>query len=266
MPRTNKSLYPHMRALLSVSFAVCGFLMWAAPIKAAGQVLPVQIREDQLFVEQRLAEQRLAEQRLPSKLTVYAGPQSVKPRGTLYISVEAANINGQSSDGAPVTLQYQADGVARYVTKDSLDGLAVFIIPAQRASGLMSFSASSGAVTSNTARAIVTAGPPKNLQVSVRRHARENSVLITSNAIIDEYGNQITDLSLVNLSWLDKNGLIASQKKQLSNGRILINAPCPKGFRGPLKIQLNLKNAATITRNIAGLCPGRYGAGVGAKS
>ena len=66
-----------------------------------------------------------------NKLTVYAGPQSVVPLEIISVTVEAVNAQGGSLDNYPVTLSYNADGVAIMISGKTINGLVSFDVPAQ---------------------------------------------------------------------------------------------------------------------------------------
>ena len=194
-----------------------------------------------------------------NKLTVYAGPQSVVPLEIISVTVEAVNAQGGSLDNYPVTLSYNADDVAIMISGKTINGLVSFDVPAQTRAGLMTFTAYHKEAVSHMARIVVTAKHPLEFTLNTKQSRQVGAVDVSSNLIADMFGNQLSDLSLAVMEWIDGRGLLASQTTQLSNGRIIFTASCPKRFSGPLHIHASLKNISVVSEDISALCNSERG-------
>ena len=189
-----------------------------------------------------------------NKLTVYAGPQSAVPLEIISVTVQAVNAQGGSLDDYPVTLSYNSDDVAIMMSGKTINGLVSFDVPAQTRAGLMTFTAYHKDAVSHMARIVVTAKHPLEFTLNTKQSRQVGAVDVSSNLIADMFGNQLSDLSLTVMEWIDGRGLLASQTTQLSNGRIVFTASCPKRFSGPLHIRASLKNISVVSEDISALC------------
>jgi len=75
-----------------------------------------------------------------------------------------------------------------------------------------------------------------------------------SDVIADEYGNPVSDLSLISVDWIDDEGLKARQSTQLLNSRILLTGTCPAKFYGALKVQANLNAIQSAPIDVSSYC------------
>jgi len=65
-------------------------------------------------------------------LTVYAGPQSVSPRETIYITVEVTSSDDANIDNGTVELSFSLDGNNETQKASTVHGLVSFEVPAQK--------------------------------------------------------------------------------------------------------------------------------------
>ena len=163
-------------------------------------------------------------------LNIYAGPQSLAPRETVYVTIQS---EARETD---IELSYLSDGVEKILTGRTEDGLVSFELPAQKTVGHMSFTAKTDKGPFDTALVSVVAGAPQNFELSIRQGKQAESLEISSNVIRDAFGNAISDLALVSLDWVDDSGLISHQNTQLVQGRIALTANCPIAFSRRLQI------------------------------
>lgn len=189
-----------------------------------------------------------------SNLTIYAGPQSVSPGELIYVTVEGRNFSGQSLAAERVELSYIRDGEPTLVFGTFRDGLASFEVPAQNLNGLMSFSAKSSGAKSNNAEILVVSGPPQ--EFSIKSHPVRNGqgIELTSDKIADEYGNPISDLSLISINWMDQFGIKERHSVQPRNGYIFLLGQCPEAFSPPLMVQASVSTVASDPINVTALC------------
>ena len=196
---------------------------------------------------------------IESTVTVYAGPQSVSPNQTIFVTVEATNEKAESLMNTKVELSYKADGMLRTLSGKTTRGLALFEVPAQTTAGLMTFSAAVKGVTSKTARVMVTGNAPEAFTLTVKRTKQPGHIAITSSAIADRYGNRVSDMSVVSVDWIDMSGLTAQQMIQPTNGRIIFTAMCPKIFTGALRVRASLQTQQITSDDISYLCTPKEG-------
>jgi hypothetical protein len=196
---------------------------------------------------------------LEPKLALYAGPQSATPSQIIHVTIEAFDARGRNIDGEMLTLVYTYEGQERSITAKAQHGLVSFEIPAQRRAGHMSFYARYEGHETNASLVMITAGPAIALKLAARLGTAKNTIEVTSPVLSDNFGNSVTDLSLVSLNWIDAKGLKASHKAQLSNGAVNHTLRCPTSFTGPLRLQAQLGNLQFKTPDIALLCPSSDG-------
>lgn len=187
-------------------------------------------------------------------LTVYAGPQSVSPRETIYITVEVTSSDDANIDNGTVELSFSLDGNNETQKASTVHGLVSFEVPAQKSAGLMEFSAQYNSSQSNKALVAVVAGTPEELSLKVAPSARGGNVDISSGIIKDSFENSISNLSLVTLNWIDDRGLIGRQSLQLSNGIIDHTIPCPKQISGALNLRATLNSLQFLSSDISRFC------------
>ena len=187
-------------------------------------------------------------------VTIYAGPQSVSPGDIISVTVEATRADGKSLIDEVITMSFETDGVLETLSAKTTQGLALFEVPAQIKSGLMIFSANASGVASKEARIVVTANPPQAFTFKISRDEQVGYVEVVSSEIADEFGNHISDLSLVSVDWIDASGLNTRQMVQPTNGHIAFRAPCPSQFSGTLKIRASVQAQKITTPDIAELC------------
>lgn len=194
-----------------------------------------------------------------STVTVYAGPQSVSPNQTIFVTVEATDEKAESLMNTKVELSYKVDGRPLTMSGKTTRGLALFEVPAQNTAGVMTFSAAVKGVTSRTARVLVTANAPQAFALTVKQTKQPRHIAITSSVIADGYGNRISDMSVVSVDWIDMSGLTAQQMIQPTNGRIIFTAMCPKVFAGALRVRTSLQTQQITTSDISSLCTAKQG-------
>ena len=187
-------------------------------------------------------------------VTVYAGPQSISPEKTIFVSVEMTGEAGQNLSGETVELSFISDGRSRAVTGETVNGIAAFEVPAQRRAGLMNFSASASEAQQATAHVLVTSSAPQVFTLSAKPSDKPGYVSLRSSVISDRYGNAISDMALISLNWIDSAGLRGKHTTQPVMGRINLSAPCPKTFTGALKLQASLQTLSVSTPDISTLC------------
>ena len=192
-------------------------------------------------------------------VSVYAGPQSISPEKTIYVSVEVTGKSGQNLHGETVELSFLSDGRRVVVTGKTTHGLASFEVPAQRRAGLMRFSARVNDAAGNPAQVLVTSSAPQSFTFSAKPASQPGYVSLRSSVITDSYGNALPDLALITLDWIDNAGLRGKHTTQPVNGRIDVSAPCPKAFNGPLKLQASLQRLSVSTPDISALCMAQEG-------
>ena len=192
---------------------------------------------------------------LEPSLTLYAGPQSAAPLENIHVTIEALDARGRNIHGEALTLVYTASGQEHVINANAVHGLATFEIPAQRRAGHMTFYARYKGYVTDKGLVMIAAGRPKALKVIVNSGDVEGTVNVTSPVLTDDFGNAVTDLSLVSLGWIDSKGLKASHKAQLSNGIISQTLKCPARYAGGLRLQAGLGNLQFLTGDISKLCP-----------
>lgn len=185
---------------------------------------------------------------------VYVGPQSVSPKKSIYVTIEATDFSGKSLDSETAVLSYQSDGVTKSITGDLNHGLVSFEIPAQVSVGHMVFSATVSDISSNEVFVAVLAGRPQSLSLKAEPVERADSVVIFSNVITDKFGNPVSDLSVIQIDWQDETGLIAQQTSQLLNGRVNLISNCPATFSGELQIKASLDSLQFILPKLNAVC------------
>ena len=189
-----------------------------------------------------------------SSLTVFVGPQSVIPNEPIYVTVEVQDRAGNSANNHKVTLYFQDNGQDKALLGKTLNGLVSFEVPGQTKAGLMVFKADIGTSRSKDAMVIVSAAQPSQFSLSVEPALNAGALIVSSAMITDAFNNQLSDLSLVTIDWLDARGLKKTHKVQLATGRIMFTGLCPKDFRPPLKIRATLKNVRAESMDVSSLC------------
>ncbi|MEP3654749.1 MAG: hypothetical protein ABJO36_07625 [Litorimonas sp.] len=192
-----------------------------------------------------------------SRLQVYAGPQTTIPGENISVTIEMTDGHGKSVQGETVQLTYVSDSVPKLLSGKISNGLMSFDVSAQSIAGGMTFQATSGDLTSNSARVQIVATQPDTFKLEVRSSNNVNLVDITTDSISDAFGNLISDQSLVALSWVDNTGVKRSEAAQLSNGRIIYTSICPGEYAAPLKIRAVLKNVEVFSSDLSVLCASR---------
>jgi len=187
-------------------------------------------------------------------LTVYAGPQTVSPLETIYVTVEVTDSRGKNMDTHSVQLSYMSDGELKSLSGTPKNGLISFDIPAQKSGGLMAFSALAKGTKSSEALVTIAAGAPNKLSLKFAAHHEDGNLKVFSEVIKDDFGNSVSDLSLVTLNWLANDNLIGSQSLHLSNGRINSGLSCPAQASGSLKVQALLNNLVFISPDLSEIC------------
>lgn len=187
-------------------------------------------------------------------MTVYAGPQSVSPNQTIFVTIEATDKKAESLMDTKIELSYKADGKRVTMSGTTTRGLASFEVPAQNTAGLMTFSAAVKGASSKSARVLVTAGAPQSFTLTAQRAKQPGHITISSSLIADEYGNRISSMSIVSVDWIDMSGLKAQQMIHPTNGRIIFTAICPEVFAGALKVRASLQTLQITTADISSLC------------
>ena len=188
------------------------------------------------------------------KIAVYAGPQSVSPREIIHVTVEITGMRGNNINDGNVNLSYMSDGVVKTLSGTPRHGLMSFDIPAQDTVGLMKFSANTKIGTSEEALVAVVAAQPQSFSLEVQAGKQTGIIKLMSDVIADEYGNPVSDLSLVSVDWVDDEGLKARQNTQLLNSRFLLNGICPAKFYGALKVQVTLNAIQSAPIDISSYC------------
>lgn len=183
-------------------------------------------------------------------LTIYAGPQSVAPDETIYVSV---GVKMEALSGTPVTLSYNIEGMPFTLIKKTEYGVASFGVLAQKNAGQMRFKAQAEGMESEPAIVSVMAGSPKAFDLIIKRGG-DNTVDIFSNVITDEYNNAVSALSLVSLDWIDGQGLKSSQNAYLSRGAIELNSDCPAQYVPPLRIRASVNSASYTSLDLSRFC------------
>jgi len=187
-------------------------------------------------------------------VVVYAGPQSVSPRETIHVTVEITDTSGNNINDGNVNLSYMRDGVAKTLSGTPRHGLVSFDVLAQDTVGLMKFTANTETGTSEEALVTVVAAPPQPFSLEVQAGIHSGIINLVSDVIADEYGNAVSDLSLISVDWIDDKGLKARQNIQLLNSRILLTGTCPANFYGALKVQANLNAIKSAPIDISSFC------------
>lgn len=184
----------------------------------------------------------------------YAGPQTVTPGQVIHVTVEVTERGGKSARAEIVELVYFADEKETTLTGVVRNGLVSFDINAQLYSGMMNFVARVDGVVSNAASVMVSAGQPAEFDLIVKRSRHSQSISISSDVIVDGFGNAVSDQTLVSLDWVDQHGVKSSENIQLSNGRIIFVSGCPANFTSPLTIRAVVKNRDAISSDVSALC------------
>ena len=187
-------------------------------------------------------------------VVVYAGPQSVSPREIIHVTVEITGMRGNNINDETVNLSYMSDGVVKTLSGTPRHGLVSFDLPAQDTVGLMKFSANTKIGISGDALVTVVAAPPQPFSLKVQAGKHKGSIKLMSDVIADEYGNPVSDLSLISVDWIDDAGLKARQNTQLLNNRILLTGTCPSKFYGALKVRANLNGMQSAPVDISSYC------------
>lgn len=187
-------------------------------------------------------------------VVVYAGPQSVSPREIIHVTVEITGIRGNNINDETVILSYMSDGVVKTLSGTPRHGLVSFDLPAQDTVGLMKFSANTKVGISGEALVTVVAAQPQPFSLEVQAGKHSGNIKLMSDVIADEYGNPVSNLSLISVDWIDDAGLKARQNTQLLNNRILLTETCPSKFYGALKVQANLNGMQSAPVDISSYC------------
>ncbi len=184
----------------------------------------------------------------------YAGPQTVTPGQVIHVTVEVTESGGISAHNKDVELTYLVDGTETTLTDTATDGLVSFDINAQSNSGMMDFVARVDGVVSKAASVMVSVGQPAVFDLVTKRSHHSQSIDIRSDVITDDFGNAVSDQTLVSLDWIDQHGVKSSENIQLSNSRIIFASRCPAKFKSPLRIRATLKNTDVISSDVSALC------------
>lgn len=188
------------------------------------------------------------------KLTTYAGPQSVSPGGIIHVTVESVDARGLNADAQDISLSYISNGTLKVISGTPSHGLTSFDLPAQSSAGVMNIWAQTSNVRSNVSLVTVTAGHPQSFSIQAKSNNDGQGIQFTSNIISDEYGNPVSDLSLLNLNWIDKTGLNIRQSAFPVNGRLLFVTNCPSHFSPPLRVRFTISNTASELKDVTSLC------------
>ena len=188
------------------------------------------------------------------RIQSYAGPQAVSPEDVIHVTVELADIHGNSLHNKTVYLSYIADGLPQKLEGIVQNGLVSFDVIAQKTAGRMDFFAEAEGLTSNAAPVIIKAAEPVGFSLSARPSRASDRVEITSETIVDAFDNPIADQNLVSLSWLDSGGVMGTEKTQLTNSRINLSRSCPVKFTAPLRLRAVLKNTEVLSSDMSTLC------------
>lgn len=184
----------------------------------------------------------------------YAGPQTVMPRQVIQVTVEVTKRGGISANYKVVELTYLVDGTETTLTETARDGLVSFDINAQTQSGMMDFVARVDGTVSNAASIMVNAGQPAAFDLITKRSRHSRFIDIRSDVIRDNFGNAVSDQTLISLDWVDQQDVKSSENIQLSNGRIIFVSRCPASFTSPLRIRVVLKNTDVMSSDVSALC------------
>jgi len=187
-------------------------------------------------------------------VVVYAGPQSVSPREIIHVTVEITDIGGNNINDGNVNLSYVSDGVVKTLSGTPRHGLVSFDVPGQDTVGLMKFSANTKIGTSEEVLVTVVAAPPQPFSLEAQAGKHPGSIKLMSDVLADEYGNPVSDLSLISVDWIDDEGLKARQNTQPLNSRILLTGTCPTKFYGALKVQVNLNTIQSAPIDVSSYC------------
>ena len=187
-------------------------------------------------------------------VVVYAGPQSVSPREIINVTVEITDISGNNINDGNVNLSYLSDGVVKALSGTPRNGLVSFDVLAQDSVGLMKFSANTKGGTSEEALVAVVAAQPQPFLLEAQVGKNMGTIKLMSDVIADEYGNPVSDLSLVSVDWIDDEGLKARQNTQPLNSRIRLIGTCPTKFSGALKVRANLNALQSSSIDISSYC------------
>ena len=188
------------------------------------------------------------------RLQIYAGPQSVSPRDDIHVTVELADLHGNSVNNQNVNLSYTADGIPTMLEGNVQNGLVSFDVIAQQTAGKMDFIARAEGLVSNAAPVIIVAAEPAVFGLSAKPSRIPGRVDIMSEKIVDTFGNLITDQNLVALSWVDSGGITGFENTQLLNSRIILNRSCPENFIAPLRLRAVVKNTEVKSKDLSSLC------------
>lgn len=187
-------------------------------------------------------------------ITVFAGPQSLSPNETISVTVQTPRRIGEFSGAEQVELTYTDDGALKTLVGNAIHGLLSFDVPAQDRVGIMKFSAKALGQTSSEALVKIVSGPPQKLSLQIRASHEESMIVISSGKITDTGGNTVSDQSLMDIQWVAEAGLVKSQNAQLLNGKLYLEAKCPRNFSGELKIRALLKTVQFLSSDISSLC------------
>ena len=196
---------------------------------------------------------------IPNKLTVYAGPQSVTPDTTIYVTVEAGQAGGESALETEVELSFNTDKGTKTLTGKTRQGLVSFEVPPRKKAGIMTFTAKAAGTSGNNARVLVIAAAPQAFSLTTQPAEPAGRIKIRTSVITDKYGNRISGLSSVTLDWIDSSGLRARQAAQPKDGKIALTLACPQTFKGALTLRASLQTLQVSSRNISHLCLGQDG-------
>ena len=178
----------------------------------------------------------------------------MSPGHTISVTVEMTDMDGRSVNGKSAQLMFTANDQPKVMEGSVVNGLVSFDVPAQSRAGLMRFESRVGDVASNIATVDIVAAQPTGIELTIDRARSPHAVTVTSDLITDAFGNAVSDQTLVALDWIDRDGPKASERVQLSNGRLVSDIQCPSDFVQPLRIRAALKNIATVSQNISELC------------
>ncbi len=186
---------------------------------------------------------RLMDNRAGS-ITVYAGPETVEPKGTIFVDVEVRSGVGLSfRNGLEVTLIHAGAGVEKTRTATTTRGLARFLIPAGEISGDQIFTAKTDRLVSKAVSVFVTSGDVGAIPSQVVYDPVFDRLVIETDHIKDIFGNTPEDGSIITLSFKSLNGDVGIESRPIIKGRARWTLLCRRYVFGIDTLTLTFKGA-----------------------
>lgn len=197
-------------------------------------------------------------QQVVDRVTVFAGPETVKPNNEIYIAVEVLNDRGGSiAQRQRVTVYEVSKGNRKSWTSKTERGLARVIIPAGQVSRDREFYARVNGQVSKPVSVFVTSGRVDTVKSNIRYVEISNNLMIDIGPLDDRYGNILEDGTLISFSTRTPSGEMTYDSAPLIRGRAQWVLPCERYRAGIAKLTVSVKNTQKNVSTDGKNCPNR---------